>query len=412
VRYTINGVQHRRNTGHTDEAQALVFAANTARLVGLAQGESTLDEKQRLFEIAQGLLKDIHELEGKGESLGRDRNLPTVRQWFDRRLNEMKNGSDGDDRHLRESTLARIKNAHDRWLAYLEGLPVNLADLPINRITPEDAKGFLAEGRNQGLSGSTRRYLISQIKPVFGRAVDQGLIPSNPLSARRMGRLKFDDRPIRQAFNARQIAAIFSAAEASPHRWLKLSALLGLLTGQRASDVCGMRWEDVRNLDSALPTIGVVQRKTGNALVVPVSVELQKVLRAVPESERVGHLLGRVAEEYLQGHRKKFDVPWRTLLESLNLPALADMPIVNRIERTGKSGRCRYSWSFHSWRHTVASCLSGPNAHDLLGHRSDEEKKLGTTMQYRHEDLQRLKAQLDTIPLTPAENVVQLAVNA
>jgi hypothetical protein len=158
VRYTINGVQHRRNTGHTDEAQALVFAANTARLVGLAQGESSLDEKQRLFEIAQGFLKDIHELEGKGASLGKDRNLPTVRHWFNRRLEEMTNGSDGDDRHLKPSSLARIENVHGRWLAHLEGLPVPLADAPINRISPDEVKSFLTESRKQGLSGATRRY--------------------------------------------------------------------------------------------------------------------------------------------------------------------------------------------------------------------------------------------------------------
>lgn len=97
IRYTLDGVQHRTSAGHTDESEARVFAATTAHMVGLAQDESFLDEKQRLFEVAHGLLKDIRELEGKAESPGKDRNLPTVRQWFNRRLDEMKNGSDGDD---------------------------------------------------------------------------------------------------------------------------------------------------------------------------------------------------------------------------------------------------------------------------------------------------------------------------
>jgi hypothetical protein len=52
--------------------------------------------------------------------------------------------------------------------------------------------------------------------------------------------------------------------------------------------------------------------------------------------------------------------------------------------------------------------LSGPDAHYLLGHRSADEKRLGITAQYRHEDLRRLKKQLDAIPHTAPANVVQL----
>ncbi len=50
IRYTINGVQHHRNTGHTDEAQALVFAANTARPVGLGP---TLRKRRYLRRTSQ-----------------------------------------------------------------------------------------------------------------------------------------------------------------------------------------------------------------------------------------------------------------------------------------------------------------------------------------------------------------------
>jgi integrase len=411
IRYTINGVQHRRNTGHTDEAQALVFAANTARLVGLAQGESSLDEKQRLFSIAEGLLKDIRELEGKGESLGRDKNLPTVRQWFDRRLEEMKNGSDGDDRHLKASSLARIENVHGRWLAHLEGLPVPLADAPMNRISPDEVRSFLAESKKQGLSGATRRYALAQIRAVFGRALDQGLLSSNPAGVKRVGRLKFDDKSIRRAFNPQQIAAILNAAETCPP-WLKLSALLGVFSGQRAGDICAMRWEDIRNLDSALPTITITQQKSKNVVVVPIAEPLKQALKGVPETQRHGFLLGHVAEAYLEGHRRRFIRAWRELLNAVNLPSLADPSVVSKIERSGEQGRTRFAWSFHSWRHTTATYLSGPDAHYLLGHRSDGERSLGQTAQYRHEDLQRLKLQLDVIPVAQPENLVALAVNS
>ena len=65
VRYTIDGAQHRRNSGHADEAQARIYAATVARMVGMASSES-LDEQRRLLEIARG----VRSLEGNVERLG------------------------------------------------------------------------------------------------------------------------------------------------------------------------------------------------------------------------------------------------------------------------------------------------------------------------------------------------------
>lgn len=410
VRYTINGVQKRRNTGHTDESQARIFAATTARMVGLAQSES-LDEKQRLLEIATDLVKGIRELDAKSASLVREK-MPTVRQWFTRHFDEIKNGTNGDDRHLKPGSVQRIQTVHDSWLTHLDGLPVKLADTPLNRIGPDEVKGFLAVAKQLGFSGSTRRYALARIRAVFGRAVDQGLLVTNPASVKQMGRLKFDDKSIRRAFNPQQIAVILEAADAFPARWMKLSAMLGLFTGQRAGDICAMRWEDLRNLDSTLPTITITQQKRGTIVVIPIAQPLLQALLSVPVAERKGRLLGDVGEFYVKGLRRRFIRPWRDLIEKVKLATLVDMPVIAKVERSGNMGRARYAWTFHSWRHTAATHLSGPDAHYLLGHRGDDERLLGTTQQYRHEDLRRLKAQLDAIPLTQPENIVQMAVSA
>jgi len=412
IRYTHDGKQHRLNTGFADEGQARIFAAKTARMLGMATSES-LDEKKRLLEIAEDLIKGIRELEGKGESLGMDKNLPSVRQWFNRRLDEMSNGADGDDRHVKQSSLLRIQNVHDRWLNYLEKLPLNLADSPISRVGPDEVKGFLADGKKQGLSGSTRRYALARIRAVFGRAVDMGLLSSNPAGVKRIGRLKFDAVSIRRSFNTQQIAAVLGKAAQSSEKWLYLSAMLALFTGQRAGDVCAMRWEDVKDLDGLLPTIAVTQQKTGNAIVIPLAEPLCRILRTVPKTERTGYLLGdKIAAAYIAGRRRNFNRGWRDLLNAVNLADLAEVPMLAKVERSGTHGRTRYAWSFHSFRHTCASRLSGPDAHFVLGHRGEDEKRLGQTAQYRWEDLARLKKQLDAIPIKQAENVVQLSVNA
>jgi integrase len=169
-----------------------------------------------------------------------------------------------------------------------------------------------------------------------------------------------------------------------------------------------MRWEHIKNFDGPLPTISLIQKKTGSHVTIPIADSLREALRAVPEEHRTGYLLGEIAAHYLAGRRRRFIRAWRSLLEDVKLPTLLDTPVVTEIERAGPKGRKRYSFTYHSWRHTCATYLSGADSHYLLGHRNKQEKALGETANYRHEDLQRLKIQLDAIPIKQAENVIQL----
>jgi len=352
IRYTQGGVQKRCSTGHLDESRARIYAANVARMVGLATSDD-IEEKRKLLEICDGLIKSIRELESSSVT---EKNLPTVRQWFEQNLDELTGGRNGDDRQVKESSIQRIKNVHDGWLKHLSSLPMPMADATINRIGPDEVKGFLAGLKAEGFSGKTRLFALARIRGAFGRAVDQGLLMSNPAGAKRLGRLKFDADSIRIPFNAQQIAAIFAAADTLPKKWVKLSGMLGLYTGQRIGDICKMTWEGLKDFDGPLPTISLTQEKTGNQLVIPVAEPLRTALKTVPESERHGYLLGEVAVAYLDRRHRQMNLAWRTLINKANLPSLADMPVVEKVERSGK-GRTSYCYAFHSWRHTVASWL-------------------------------------------------------
>jgi integrase len=169
-----------------------------------------------------------------------------------------------------------------------------------------------------------------------------------------------------------------------------------------------MRWQDVKDLDGPLATISLTQQKTGSAVTIPIAEPLRAALKAIPKAERTGYLLGDVAAAYVEGRRRRFIRAWRDLLDAVPLAEMVDVPTIAKIERKGEHGRTRYAWSYHSFRHTTATYLSGPDAHYLLGHRSAAEKSLGVTAQYRHEDLQRLKRHLDEIPIAPPANVVKL----
>ena len=407
IRYTSNGKKHRHNTGKTSEGDARIFAANVARMVGLANSDS-LDEKRRLLEIVGELVREIPELESEAVHVTPAKHVPTVREWFKRELDAMRQNGSGDDRQLKAVSVARVEQVVEDFLEYLKALPVNMGDAQLNRVGPDDVSGFLAHYKSKGYSGASRKFALARIRAVFGHAVDKGLLPVNPGSVKQVGRLKFDSASIRQPFTARQIVAVMDAAAQSSEKWLHLCAMLGLFTGQRAGDICAMRWEDVRDFDGALPTIHLRQQKTGNAVVVPIAEPLRRALKAIPKAARTGCILPeKIAVAYREGRRRNFIRGWRDLLNEVDLAVLVDVPTLAKVEGNGTHGRTRYAWSFHSFRHTCATHLSGPDAHYLLGHRSEDEKRLGQTAQYRHEDLQRLRRQLDAIPYTAPANVAQ-----
>ena len=410
IRYTLLKKLVRKSTGTTDKGEAELFRGNVARMLGMASSDK-LDQKRRLLDLLREIIGQIPELESDAALLGNGRNVPTTRHCFVKAIEEMKKNTTGDDRSAKPQSIQRVEQVHRDWLKYLDGLPVKLADEPVTRIGADEVKGFLTQLREQGFSGTSRRYALARIRAVFGRVVDRGLLQKNPSSAKQTGKMKFDAKSIRRAFTPRQVAAILEATSTNPLKWLKLSALLGIFTGQRASDICAMKWEDIRDLDGVLPLIHIEQTKTDAILDIPIAELLRAELLRVPVEKRTGHLLPEtISDAYADGRKRMFQSRWRILLDDLPLAEMMDMPVVSKIARNGTRGRARNAWSYHSFRHTTASYLTGPDAHYVLGHRSEDEKRLGTTAQYRHEDLQRLKKQLDAIPTGEPANVVEMKV--
>ena len=416
-RYTVQGKQSRQNTGCADKDDARNFAANVARMVGLANSKD-LDQQRRLLTILQDLIGKLPELRAEAAGKLSTGDLPTVRVWFNRELTEMANPpAFTRKKAVKPSSVNRQRQIFDDWFTYLDKLPVPMADATLDRITPVVVRGFLEQLKTEGLAGKSLKFAHARLRAVFGHAVNLRLIHTNPAVAKELnpktGRMEFDDKTNRRSFNLKQVAAILEVAGNSDVKWLKLSALLALFTGQRSGDLGRMQWPHVKELDGTLPRIVLEQTKTGVALVIPIAEELRRTLQAVPSDQRTGYLLpANICEAYQTGLKRMFQRPWRDLLDKLDLAGMEELPIKARIEASGKRGRVRNAWVFHSWRHTTATHLSGADAHYLLGHRNDDERDLGTTELYRHEDLLRIKKALDGIPTSAADNVVELkAVN-
>lgn len=408
ITYTVSGQRKRQNTGKESEADAKAYASQVAGFLGYANSED-LEEQRRLLDVLREIVATLPALQQEAAQFAGNKSNTTTRELFTKAIAEMEHNTTGDDRNVKASTSGRIGQVFNDWLTFLEAQPTNLADAPVDRITADVVKAFLVEQKEQGLAGSTRRFALARVRAVFGQAVNAGLLLNNPAAAKATGKMKFDAASIRLHFTPRQVAAILDACDKSTLPWLKLSALLAYYTGQRAGDICAMKWQDIHNLDGAVATIDVVQGKTGVPLTLPLAEPLRAALLAVPEDQRHGYLLGQqIAEGYTGHYRNLFHRPWRELLDSLPMAELSERPVRLKVEAGGTRGRCRNAYSFHSWRHTTASYVSGADSHYLLGHRTEEEKRLGTTQQYRHEDTLRLKAQLDALPVGAPTNVVEL----
>ncbi len=111
-----------------------------------------------------------------------------------------------------------------------------------------------------------RRTVFAYASIFFGWAMRRGCIPANPLmSMAKPDAPKARDRVLSDA----EVDAIWTASEALQAPWGQLYRLL-LLTGQRKSEVAGLRWEEL-DRSAAIWTIPADRAKNDKVHIVPLS---------------------------------------------------------------------------------------------------------------------------------------------
>ncbi len=111
-----------------------------------------------------------------------------------------------------------------------------------------------------------RRTVFAYASILFGWAAKRGMIQGNPLTAmERPSAPKARDRVL----SDEELAAVYRAAEKARHPFGAFFRLL-ILTGQRRSEVAGMRWQEL-NRAEAIWTIPPDRAKNDTAHIVPLS---------------------------------------------------------------------------------------------------------------------------------------------
>ncbi|ECG8259995.1 tyrosine-type recombinase/integrase [Salmonella bongori] len=118
---------------------------------------------------------------------------------------------------------------------------------------------YISEGKS-----ATSKLIRSTLSDIFREAIAEGYIHSNPVTATRAAKSEVK----RVRLTTDEFMKIDDAAGKIPP-WVKLSMEIALLTGQRVSDICAMKWDDISE-----GFLHVQQQKTGAKLAIPVTIKL------------------------------------------------------------------------------------------------------------------------------------------
>lgn len=110
----------------------------------------------------------------------------------------------------------------------------------ISTISTKDIAGYLNELVERGAS-TYAKFIRSNLKDFFREAIAEGVIENNPVDSTRSPRMQLKRH--RLTFN--EYVSIRESAK-SMRPWVGLSMDLGVITGQRVSDISAMRWDAIK----------------------------------------------------------------------------------------------------------------------------------------------------------------------
>lgn len=241
----------------------------------------------------------------------------------------------------------------------------------LDRVTPQDVRGFLARGARRGLDRGSIARRLSALRGFYRHACREGWASGNPAQVVRVPRRP---RRLPEVMRADELARALARARESGGFYARREAALlevGYGSGLRVGEMAGLAWPDV---DASAVTVRVVGK--GNKE------------RRVP--------LTRVALEALEAWREVAPEAARArVFVTRSGRPLSVRQIQRVVKRALRRVAEREGVSPHTLRHSFATHLLDGGADilavkELLGHES-----LSTTQLYTHLSRERLKAAYD-----------------
>ncbi|QWM05646.1 tyrosine-type recombinase/integrase [Morganella morganii subsp. morganii] len=137
-------------------------------------------------------------------------------------------------------------------------------NIPIDKITTKDIAAVISSYTERGKNTTAKLIRISLLD-IFREAIAEGHISFNPVEPTRNPRTEVK----RSRLSFKDYLKILESAKTF-QPWMPLSMELALLTGQRISDICKMKWTDIKE-----GMLWVQQQKSGNKLAIDMTVSLE-----------------------------------------------------------------------------------------------------------------------------------------
>ena len=264
------------------------------------------------------------------------------------------------DKHYREWIVNHHR--HDDNLKRINASFHDLLPTPLNDIIPWTIEQHRKARKEAGIADSTMNRDVAALRAALNRAVDWGLIETNPLKS--LKQIKTDRQGVIRYLDAGEEQRLLESLDRlSPGRRLRPMVLVSLHTGLRWGELAALRWPDC-DLQLRQLTVrgaGAKSRQTRHIPLNDTSYSAIKDWAAYCQGDDEGKLdglmfPGKVGE--LDNIRKS----WKTLINV--------------------AGIQNFRW--HDLRHTFASKLvqSGVDLNtvrELMGHQS-----ISMTLRYAH----------------------------
>jgi len=172
-------------------------------------------------------------------------------------------------RKLRTSSAAEVARLLRKELATWTGRP-------LSKIEKSDVHAILDAVIDRGAPITANR-LLAWLKTLYVFAIDRGIVKASPCQGIKAPSAETSrDR----ALSDEEIAAVWHASEGLGWPYRPLVRML-ILTGQRRTEVAGMRWSEI-DLSAKIWTLPGIRAKNGREHTVPLSDQAADILRGLP----------------------------------------------------------------------------------------------------------------------------------
>ena len=216
----------------------------------------------------------------------------------------------------RERHLVRLKSTDEQWRRIQVDVLPELGRLKLVDVTRRRLSDLVH--RKAASAPVSANRLRSLLVHLFQCGVDWGLIEHSPAAGLPMPAVESSRAT---TLSDEQISLVWGAAQAMKDRRIGGIIQLMLLTGQRVTEICGMRRDEI-DVANRLWTLPASRTKNGREHVVPLGAEALAIVESAMDTSPFGELFPAASKRQPFVHQHSIGQAWRRMCKRLDLTGI------------------------------------------------------------------------------------------